>query len=72
MTSCPSIENDHPEIPFVAQRVKTRLVSMKVQVRSLALLSVLRILHCHELWRRLQIWLGFDVAVGCDIARCRL
>ena len=31
---------------------------MKMQVRSLALLSVLRLWHCHELWCRSQTCLG--------------
>ena len=37
---------------------------MRTQVRSLALLSVLRIQHCHELWCRLQMQLGSGVAVA--------
>ena len=38
--------------------------TMRLQVRSLALLSRLRIWHCHELWYRFQMWLGSDVAVA--------
>ena len=37
---------------------------MKLQVRSLVLLSGLRIRHCHELWCRLQTRLGSCVAVA--------
>ena len=37
---------------------------MRTQVRSLALLSGLRIRCCHELWRRLQTWLGSQVTVA--------
>ena len=35
-----------------------------MQVRSLALLSGLRIQHCHELWCRSQTWLRFCIAVA--------
>ena len=38
--------------------LQTQLISMRIQVQSLALLSGLRIRHCHELWCRLQTWLG--------------
>ena len=47
---------------------------MRLRVRSLALLSGLRIWHCHELWCRLQTRLGSCVAVaqaggnGSDLA----
>ena len=37
---------------------------MRTQVRSLALLSMLRIRHCHELWCRWQMWLGSRIAVA--------
>ena len=37
---------------------------MRMLVQSLALLSVLRIQHCYELWCRLQTWLGFCVAMA--------
>ena len=37
---------------------------MRTQVRSLASLSGLRILHCHELWYGLQTWLRSCVAVA--------
>ena len=37
---------------------------MRLQVRSLALLSGLRLWHCCELWCRLQTWLRSRVAVA--------
>ena len=45
-------------------RVKTRLVSMRMRVRSLALLSGLRIRCCHELWHRSHTQLGSHNAVA--------
>ena len=51
-------------VPIVAQWKQTQLVSMRMQVRSLALLSELRILRCPELWCRLQTWLGCGIAVA--------
>ena len=42
---------------------------MRTQARSLASLRGLRILHCHVLRCRLQMWLRFDVAVGCGIGQ---
>ena len=51
------------QVPVVALWVKHSLVSSRVQTRSLALLSGLRIQCCHELWYRLQTWLGSPVAV---------
>ena len=49
---------------LVAQQKRIWLVSMRTWVWSLALLSVLRIQHCCELWCRSQIWLGSGVAVA--------
>ena len=40
----------------MAQQVKNLTVSVRMQVRSLALLSRLRIQHCLKLWCRLQMW----------------
>jgi len=40
------------------------LVSMRMQVRSLALLSELRIQCCRELWRRSQTQLGSGIVVA--------
>ena len=45
--------------------VETNLLgAMSLWVRSLALLSGLRIRCCHGLWYRLQTWLGTCVAVA--------
>ena len=41
-----------------------RLETMRLQVQSLALLSVLRIRHCCELWCRSKMQLGSGVAVA--------
>ena len=43
---------------------RARLVSMRMQVRSLASLNWLRIQHCRELWCRSQMPLGSGVAVA--------
>ena len=50
-------------VPVVAQWKQTRLVSMRMRVQSLALLSGLGIWHCHELWYTSQMWLGSGMAV---------
>ena len=50
-------------VPIVVQWKHIRPGTMRFQVRSLALLSGLRIRRCHELWCRLQAWLRFDIAV---------
>ena len=42
-------------VPVVAQWKWIWLVSVKTQVQFLALLSGLRIQHCHEFWHRLQL-----------------
>ena len=42
----------------------TWLVSLRMQVQTLALLSGLRILHCCDLWHRSQMWLGSRIAVA--------
>ena len=44
--------------------LRTRLVAMRMQVRSLAPLSGLMTWRCHELWCRLQMWLKSGVAVA--------
>ena len=51
-------------VPVVAQQKRMQLVSMKMQDRSLALLSGLRIQHSCELWCRLQMRLRSWVAVA--------
>ena len=48
----------------MAQWKKIQLGTMRLQVESLALLSGLRNRCCHELWYRLQMWLGSGVAVA--------
>ena len=44
--------------------LRPKIVSVKMQMRSLALLSGLRIQHCHKLWYRSQIRLGTRDAVA--------
>ena len=51
-------------VAAVVQRKWIWLGTMRLWVRSLALLSRLRIWHCHELWCSLQMWLGCGVAVA--------
>ena len=51
-------------VPVIAQQKWIRLGTMRMQVRSLASLSGLRIRCCHELWCRLQMQLGSWVAVA--------
>ena len=48
----------------MAQQKPILLGTMRLQVQSLALLSGLRIWYCHELWFRLQTWLGSGIAVA--------
>ena len=48
----------------MVQGKRIRLVSMRMRVRSLALLSGFRIRHRHELWCRSQTRLGSGVAVA--------
>ena len=55
-------------VPVVAQRKQILLGTMKLWVWSLALLSGLRIQHCHELWYRLQTWLRCGIAVTVAVA----
>ena len=51
-------------VPIMAQWKQIQLGTMRLQVQSLALLTGLRIQHCHDLWCRLQMWLGSSVAVA--------
>ena len=48
----------------MAQREQIQLGTMRFQVQSLALLSGLRIQHCHELRCRSQMQLGSGIAVA--------
>ena len=47
----------------MVQQKRIPLGTMRLEVRSLASLSGLRIWHCHELWCRSQTRLTSDVAV---------
>ena len=51
-------------VPVRAQGKQIRLGTMRLWVQSLALLSGLRIQHCHDLWCRLQTQLGSFIAVA--------
>ena len=50
-------------VPFVVQWQRFWLVSLRMQVWSLASLSGSGIWHCYELWCGLQTWLGSRVAM---------
>ena len=54
----------HIRVLIVAQQKRARLGTMRLQVRSRASLSGLRIPCCHELWRRSQMWLGSCIAAA--------
>ena len=56
------------EFPLWLSRLRTRLVSMRVQVQSLALPSGLRIQHCHELWCRSQTLLSSQTLLRSGVA----
>ena len=51
-------------VTIVVQRKRNWLGTMRLQVRSLASLSWLRIRRCHELWYRSQTWLRSGVAMA--------
>ena len=51
-------------VPIVAQQKRTQLVSTRMQVRYLALLSGSGVWHFLELWYRLQMWLRSYVSVA--------
>ena len=51
----------------MASGLRTRLVSMNTWVRSLAVFSQLRIQHCRELWYRLQMQFGSQVAAAVSL-----
>ena len=53
-----------PGVPIMAQWKRIQLGTMRLLVRSLALLSGLRIWHCGELWCRSQIRLQSCIAVA--------
>ena len=52
------------EFPLWLTRLRTQLVSMRMWVPSLALLSELRIQICCELWHRLQKQLRYGIATS--------
>ena len=51
-------------VPVVAQQNRIRLGTVRLRVRSLTLLSGLRIWHCHELWDVARIWRCCGYGVG--------
>ena len=51
-------------VPVISQQKQIQLVTMRMKVQSLALLSGLRIQHCCELWCRSQTWLGSYIVVA--------
>ena len=51
-------------VPVVAQWLMNRLGTMRLRVRSLPLLSGVRIRRCCELWCRLKTRLGSRIAVA--------
>ena len=59
-----SFKNIKQEFPSWLSGSRIRLGTMKWGVRSLALLSGLRIRHCRDLWCRSQMRLGSRVAVA--------
>ena len=58
------IDNCREGVPTVAQQKQIRIVSMRMQVRSLASLSWLRIRCCCELWCRSHMRLRSHIAVA--------
>ena len=56
-------------VPIVAQQKWIRLVSMRMWVQFLALLSGSGIRHCRELWGRSQTWLKSCLAAAVVQAR---
>ena len=51
-------------VSIVAQRIRTQLVSVRIQVQSLASLSALQIQCCPKLWCRLQMQLGSHISIA--------
>ena len=51
-------------VPVMVQRKRIQLGTIRLRVQSLASLTGLKIQHCHELWYRLQTWLGSGIAVA--------
>ena len=59
-------ENIFLGVPIAMQWKLIQLVTMRLQIQSLASLSGLRIWRCHELWYRSQRWLGSRIAVAVE------
>ena len=59
---------ESPGVPMVVQWLMNQLVSMRTRVRSLAMLSGLRIQCCRDLWCRSQTWLRSGIAVAMAVA----
>ena len=55
-------------VPVVVEQKRIQLGTMRLQVRSLVLLSGLRIRHCHELWYRSQTRLRSHIALAVEQA----
>ena len=55
------------ELQLWPSRLRTWLVSMRMRIQSLALLSGLRMWRCGELQPRVQMWLRFLHCQGCGI-----
>ena len=62
------LQKKNLRVPIVAQWKQIRLVTTRFRVPSLALNSGLRILPCHELWCRWQMWLGSHVVMAVVLA----
>ena len=64
--ACPqaTLRQEKARAAIVAQQKGIRLVSTRIQVRSLPSLSGSGIQHCRELWCRLQTQLGSRIAVA--------
>ena len=68
-SSCSSTLSPSREFPLCLERIW--LISMRMQIRSLASLSGSGFRCCHELWCRLQTWLGFLILwLWCRPASC--
>ena len=64
----PQLQTRTQGVPIVVQRKRILPVSMRMQVRPLALLSGLRIQRCHERWCRSQMRLRCPTAVAVAVA----
>ena len=62
------VENSAGEYLLWLSRLRTQLVFMRIQIRSLVSLNGLRIQCCRELWHRSKMWLRPGVAVPVAVA----